>query len=265
MPADILGTRSSHDTQCRRQGASRSGISANIVLATRIQPPAATPEDARARPRGHAGASRLRRKRTHVLDEPFVVLATQNPLEMEGTYPLPEAQLDRFFLQAHVPFPNREELHAILDLTTGGRAYRAHRPSSTARTSCACRTSFAVSRSHATSRTTRNPRRPGHASPTARTRRRSASASSAGASPARAHRAPRPGKESRRSSRGRLRREHRRRSAAVAARRRSVHRVPSTSRARARAMKTDFRSSKRIIKALPEQGRGKAEAQVGLS
>jgi MoxR-like ATPase len=58
-------------------------------------------------------------RRTHVLDEPFVVLATQNPLESEGTYPLPEAQLDRFFMKLHVPFPNRDELHAILDRTTG--------------------------------------------------------------------------------------------------------------------------------------------------
>src|ERR1700739_1163750 len=58
-------------------------------------------------------------KRTHALDEPFVVLATQNPLEMEGTSPLPEAQLDRFFFKLHVPFPGREELHQILDLTTG--------------------------------------------------------------------------------------------------------------------------------------------------
>jgi MoxR-like ATPase len=48
-----------------------------------------------------------------------VVLATQNPLEMEGTYPLPEAQLDRFFFKLHVPFPGREDLHQILDLTTG--------------------------------------------------------------------------------------------------------------------------------------------------
>jgi MoxR-like ATPase len=47
-----------------------------------------------------------------------VVLATQNPLEMEGTYPLPEAQLDRFFFKLHVAFPNREELHSILDRTT---------------------------------------------------------------------------------------------------------------------------------------------------
>ncbi|HEY5145940.1 MAG TPA: MoxR family ATPase, partial [Polyangiaceae bacterium] len=59
-------------------------------------------------------------KRTHTLDEPFVVLATQNPLEMEGTYPLPEAQLDRFFFKLHVPFPNRDELRQILERTTGG-------------------------------------------------------------------------------------------------------------------------------------------------
>jgi MoxR-like ATPase len=63
-------------------------------------------------------------KRTHALDEPFVVLATQNPLEMEGTYPLPEAQLDRFFFKLHVPFPGRDELHKILDLTTGGEVER---------------------------------------------------------------------------------------------------------------------------------------------
>ena len=47
------------------------------------------------------------------------MLATQNPLEMEGTYPLPEAQLDRFFFKLHVDVPDREELHAILDRTTG--------------------------------------------------------------------------------------------------------------------------------------------------
>ena len=59
---------------------------------------------ARCSRRCRSTASRVG-KRTHVLDEPFVVLATQNPLEMEGTYPLPEAQLDRFFFKLHVPFP----------------------------------------------------------------------------------------------------------------------------------------------------------------
>src|SRR5262249_11223236 len=53
------------------------------------------------------------------LEEPYFVLATQNPLEMEGTYPLPEAQLDRFLLKLRVPFPRDDELTAILDRTTG--------------------------------------------------------------------------------------------------------------------------------------------------
>jgi MoxR-like ATPase len=52
------------------------------------------------------------------LDQPFFVLATQNPLEMEGTYPLPEAQLDRFFFKLHVDFPDHAALHTILDRTT---------------------------------------------------------------------------------------------------------------------------------------------------
>jgi MoxR-like ATPase len=59
-------------------------------------------------------------KHTHELEEPFLVLATQNPLEMEGTYPLPEAQLDRFLFKLHVGFPDSAELHQILDRTTGG-------------------------------------------------------------------------------------------------------------------------------------------------
>jgi MoxR-like ATPase len=55
---------------------------------------------------------------TYTLAEPYFVLATQNPLEMEGTYPLPEAQLDRFFFKLDVPFPTREELHTLVDRTT---------------------------------------------------------------------------------------------------------------------------------------------------
>jgi MoxR-like ATPase len=56
------------------------------------------------------------------LEPPFFVLATQNPLEMEGTYPLPEAQLDRFLLKVMVPFPSEEDLISILDRTTGSEA-----------------------------------------------------------------------------------------------------------------------------------------------
>jgi MoxR-like ATPase len=55
---------------------------------------------------------------THRLHEPFIVMATQNPLEMEGTYPLPEAQLDRFLFKLLVPFPRREELNEIINRTT---------------------------------------------------------------------------------------------------------------------------------------------------
>jgi MoxR-like ATPase len=55
----------------------------------------------------------------HALPEPFMVLATQNPIEMEGTYPLPEAQLDRFLLKVTIPAPSREQLEDILLLTTG--------------------------------------------------------------------------------------------------------------------------------------------------
>jgi MoxR-like ATPase len=59
------------------------------------------------------------------LDPPFFVLATQNPLEMEGTYPLPEAQLDRFLFKLDVPFPAEEDLIAIMDRTTGSAAAHA--------------------------------------------------------------------------------------------------------------------------------------------
>ena len=55
----------------------------------------------------------------HALEEPFFVLATENPIEMEGTYPLPEAQLDRFLLKVSVPTPNEDELTEILARTTG--------------------------------------------------------------------------------------------------------------------------------------------------
>jgi MoxR-like ATPase len=60
------------------------------------------------------------------LPEPFLVLATQNPIEQEGTYPLPEAQLDRFFSKLLVPYSNRAELSAILDRTTTGQDPQAH-------------------------------------------------------------------------------------------------------------------------------------------
>jgi MoxR-like ATPase len=119
MPADILGTTVIDDTQTGGKVFEfRKGpVFANIVLADEIN--RATPKTQSALLEAMQEHRVSVGKKTHVLDEPFVVLATQNPLEMEGTYPLPEAQLDRFFMKLHVPFPNRDELHAILDRTTG--------------------------------------------------------------------------------------------------------------------------------------------------
>ena len=127
MPADILGTTVIDEVQGGGKSFEfrRGPIFANIVLADEIN--RATPKTQSALLEAMQEHRVTVGKKTHVLDEPFVVLATQNPLESEGTYPLPEAQLDRFFMKLHVPFPNREELHAILDLTTGA-AHGARQP-----------------------------------------------------------------------------------------------------------------------------------------
>jgi MoxR-like ATPase len=119
MPADILGTTVIDDTQAGGKvfDFRKGPVFANIVLADEVN--RATPKTQSALLEAMQEHRVSVGKRTYTLDEPFVVLATQNPLEMEGTYPLPEAQLDRFFFKLHVPFPNREEMHQILDLTTG--------------------------------------------------------------------------------------------------------------------------------------------------
>jgi MoxR-like ATPase len=119
MPADILGTTVIDETQGGAKSFEfRKGpVFANIVLADEVN--RATPKTQSALLEAMQEHRVTVGKRTHVLDEPFVVLATQNPLEMEGTYPLPEAQLDRFLFKLHVGFPGRDELHQILDLTTG--------------------------------------------------------------------------------------------------------------------------------------------------
>ncbi len=119
MPADILGTTVIDDSQAGGKVFEfrRGPIFANIVLADEIN--RATPKTQSALLEAMAEHRVSVGRTTHHLDQPFIVLATQNPLEMEGTYPLPEAQLDRFFFKLHVPFPNRDELHRILDLTTG--------------------------------------------------------------------------------------------------------------------------------------------------
>jgi MoxR-like ATPase len=117
MPADITGTNILIETpEGRRQFSFEAGpVFANIVLADEIN---------RATPKTQAALLEAMQEGTvtvanhgHRLPEPFFVLATQNPVEMEGTYPLPEAQLDRFFFKVEVPFPSADELTAIVGRT----------------------------------------------------------------------------------------------------------------------------------------------------
>jgi MoxR-like ATPase len=119
MPADIIGTTVIEETAGGQKSFSfRKGpIFANIVLADEVN--RATPKTQSALLEAMQEHRVTVAKTSYVLEEPFFVLATQNPLESEGTYPLPEAQLDRFFFKLHVGFPGREELHSILERTTG--------------------------------------------------------------------------------------------------------------------------------------------------
>jgi MoxR-like ATPase len=119
MPADIIGTTVIEETAGGAKSFSfRKGpIFANIVLADEVN--RATPKTQSALLEAMQEHRVTVSKTSYTLDEPFFVLATQNPLESEGTYPLPEAQLDRFFFKLHVGFPGRQELHGILDRTTG--------------------------------------------------------------------------------------------------------------------------------------------------
>ncbi len=119
MPADILGTTVIDESASGQKSFSfRKGpIFANIILADEIN--RATPKTQSALLEAMQEHRVTIAKQTYKLEEPFFVLATQNPLESEGTYPLPEAQLDRFFFKLYVPFPGREELNQILERTTG--------------------------------------------------------------------------------------------------------------------------------------------------
>ena len=118
MPADIVGTNLIvEDENGRRQFQFEPGpIFANLVLADEIN--RATPKTQSAMLEAMQEHSVTVAKVTRKLPEPFFVLATQNPLEMEGTYPLPEAQLDRFFFKIDVPFPTVDELVEIANRTT---------------------------------------------------------------------------------------------------------------------------------------------------
>jgi len=118
MPSDIVGTNLIAGEEQRAFRFQPGPVFANLVLADEIN---------RATPKTQSALLEAMQEHhvtvggtQHPLAEPFLVLATQNPLEMEGTYPLPEAQLDRFLFKLRVAFPSAEELHAILDRTTAG-------------------------------------------------------------------------------------------------------------------------------------------------
>jgi MoxR-like ATPase len=120
MPADIVGTQVLETLpDGSRDFRFRPGpVFASLVLADEVN---------RATPKTQSALLEAMQERmvtvagaTRPLPRPFLVMATQNPLEMEGTYPLPEAQLDRFLLKALVPFPSAEELVAVVGRTTGG-------------------------------------------------------------------------------------------------------------------------------------------------
>ena len=121
MPADIAGTNIVMEDQAsgRREFQFQHGpIFAQIILADEIN--RATPKTQSAMLEAMQEHSVTGGGQVRKLAEPFLVLATQNPIEQEGTYPLPEAQLDRFFFKLLVGYSNREELKAILDRTTTG-------------------------------------------------------------------------------------------------------------------------------------------------
>jgi MoxR-like ATPase len=118
MPADIIGTEILVDQEGQRQFRFQPGpVFANLVLADEIN--RATPKTQSALLEAMQEHSVTVAEKTYQLVEPFFVLATQNPLEMEGTYPLPEAQLDRFMFKVNVAFPSPDELVQILVRTTG--------------------------------------------------------------------------------------------------------------------------------------------------
>jgi MoxR-like ATPase len=118
MPADLIGTNVMLESPegGRRFEFQRGPIFANLLLADEIN--RATPKTQSALLEAMQERSVTVAGTTHRLTPPFFVLATQNPLEMEGTYPLPEAQLDRFFFKLLVKFPSAQELETILDRTT---------------------------------------------------------------------------------------------------------------------------------------------------
>lgn len=119
MPADILGTHIVNENEEGRRVLhfEKGPVFANLILVDEIN---------RATPKTQAALLEVMQEHAvtaggerHTMPEPFFVMATQNPMEMEGTYPLPEAQLDRFMFKLKVPFPDRDSLVEISKRTTG--------------------------------------------------------------------------------------------------------------------------------------------------
>jgi MoxR-like ATPase len=119
MPADITGTTILRDSPDGTRGFEfqQGPLFANLVLADEVN--RATPKTQSALLEAMQERRVTAGRTTHQLPEPFFVLATQNPIEMEGTYPLPEAQLDRFLFKLTVPYPSEDDLLHIAQLTTG--------------------------------------------------------------------------------------------------------------------------------------------------
>lgn len=125
MPSDVTGTNIMvKDEKGSAFRFEEGPVFANLVLADEIN--RATPKTQSSLLEAMQEHTVTVGKESHVLPEPFFVLATQNPIENEGTYPLPEAQLDRFLFKILVPFPSREELMGIVELTEGKEKPEIH-------------------------------------------------------------------------------------------------------------------------------------------
>ena len=127
MPADIIGTNMIvEDAEGRKHFQFQRGpIFAHILLADEVN--RATPKTQSALLEGMQEGAVTVSGATHRLPAPFFVLATQNPIEMEGTYPLPEAQLDRFLFKLRIRYPALDELNEIIDRTTQARTIQVAR------------------------------------------------------------------------------------------------------------------------------------------
>ena len=121
MPADIVGSMimETNDRGVKNLRFQPGPIFAHLVLADEIN--RATPKTQSALLESMQEQTVTSGTVTHELEEPFLVMATQNPLEMEGTYPLPEAQLDRFMMKSLVGYPSREELDLIVERTMAAK------------------------------------------------------------------------------------------------------------------------------------------------